>query len=66
VRVGSVRASIRDPGSPFVITFVDVEILGEPRSTEHDAVEWVASADLERYPLAPSDLAFARTLTGKP
>ena len=49
-----------------MITFVDVEIQGDPRSTEHDAVEWVASADLERYPLAPSDQAFARTLTGKP
>jgi len=64
--VGPVRASIPDQGSAFVITFVDVEILGEPRSTEHDAVEWVASADLERYPLAPSDQAFARTLTRNP
>jgi len=64
--VGPVRASIPDQGSPFVITFVDVGILGEPRSTEHDAVEWVASADLARYPLAPSDQAFARTLSGNP
>jgi mutator protein MutT len=66
VRVGPVRATIPDHGSAFVISFVDVEIRGEPRSTEHDAVEWVATPDLLRYPLAPSDQAFARTLTGKP
>jgi mutator protein MutT len=66
VRVGPVRASIPDQGSAFVITFVDVDITGEPRPTEHEAVEWVATPDLARYPLAPSDLTFARTLTGKP
>ena len=64
VRVGPVRATIPDQGSTFVITFVDVEIRGEPRPTEHDAVEWIAVPDLVRYPLAPSDLAFSRTLTG--
>jgi mutator protein MutT len=66
VSVGSVQASIPDHGSPFVITFVAVEILGEPRSTAHDAVAWVAAPDLVRYPLAPCDLAFALTLSRRP
>ena len=63
-RVGPVRATIPDKGSTFVITFVDVQIRGEPRSTEHEAVEWVTVSELVRYPLAPSDLAFSRMLTG--
>jgi mutator protein MutT len=66
VSVGPVRVSIHDPGSAFVITFVDVEIAGDPRSTEHDAVEWITAPDLMRYPLAPADSAFALTLTGTP
>jgi 8-oxo-dGTP diphosphatase len=63
LRVGEVRARISDPGSSFVIHFVDVEIAGEPRSVEHDQVAWVEAADLLRYPFAPSDLAFVRSLT---
>jgi 8-oxo-dGTP pyrophosphatase MutT (NUDIX family) len=33
--VGSVRLVLHDPGSEFVIKFVEVEIDGEPRSIEH-------------------------------
>lgn len=62
-RVGEVRARIPDPGSSFVIHFVEVEIAGEPRSTEHQAIAWVSAADLRDYPLAPSDRAFVRSLT---
>ena len=62
-RVGEVRARIPDPGSSFVIHFVEVEIAGEPRSTEHQAIAWVPAPDLRDYALAPSDLAFVRTLT---
>lgn len=63
LRVGEVRARISDPGSAFVIHFVDVDIAGEPRSTEHQAIAWVLAPDLRDYPLAPSDLAFVRSLT---
>jgi mutator protein MutT len=63
VRVGEVRSAIADPGSPFVITFVEVEIVGEPCSAEHEAIAWVAAPDLLGYPLAPSDRAFAESLT---
>jgi hypothetical protein len=46
-----------------VIHFVEVAIVGEPRSTEHEAIVWVTAGELLDYPLAPSDLVFAKTLT---
>jgi mutator protein MutT len=65
-RIGRVRSEIPDPDSHFVITFVDVEIAGEPMSTEHDAIAWVAAGELANYPLAPSDRLFAANLTAIP
>jgi 8-oxo-dGTP diphosphatase len=61
-RVGPVHAEIADPGSSFVVVFVEVDVLGEPRSTEHDAVAWVSTSELPNYPLAPSDRVFAEQL----
>lgn len=66
LRVGRVRSSIPDGDSPFVITFVDVEIIGEPCSTEHDAMAWVMAPELLEYPLAPTDRAFAQSLAVRP
>jgi (d)CTP diphosphatase len=63
LHIGDVLARIADPGSSFVIHFMEVVIIGEPRSTEHQAIAWVTARELLDYPLAPSDLAFARTLT---
>jgi mutator protein MutT len=59
MRVGDVRFARRDPGSVFVIEFVDVEIDGEPAALEHDEVRWVDAAELAALDLAPSDRAFA-------
>jgi len=50
----------RDPGSPFEIHFVPVEIEGTPRAVEHQEVRWVALADLASLPLAPADRRFVR------
>jgi hypothetical protein len=61
-----VRGEIPDPDSQFVITFVDVEIAGDPISIEHEAIAWVAAGDLAAYPLAPSDRLFARNLAAIP
>jgi 8-oxo-dGTP diphosphatase len=63
LHIGDVLARIADPGSSFVIHFVEVSIVGEPGSTEHEAIAWVKAGDLLDYPLAPSDLVFAKTLT---
>jgi ADP-ribose pyrophosphatase YjhB (NUDIX family) len=61
VRTLSVQPAIfevRDPKSPFVITFFPVEIEGEPAQLEHAAVAWVAARDLPFLALAPSDARF--------
>lgn len=55
-----------DPGSPFVVEFHRVEIAGEPFPLEHDALAWVAPADLAGYALAPSDRVFVDSLLGIP
>jgi 8-oxo-dGTP diphosphatase len=64
-RVGDVRFARRDPGSVFVIEFVDVEIDGEPAALEHDDVRWVDAAGLRRLDLAPTDRAFVEWLNGR-
>ena len=64
--VGRTLAAIRDPGSPFLIEFVEVEITdsAEPQALEHEEVQWVAAADLAAMDLAPSDARFAVILAG--
>jgi len=56
--VGEVEWSVMDPGSPFVIEFVPVGIVGEPRCVEHLALEWVDLDGSRRLPLAPADRRF--------
>ena len=58
VRVGSVLARVTDPGSPFVVTFVEVEALGTPRPIEHTEVAWLAPEGLREATLAPADQRF--------
>ena len=52
--------SAHDPGSPFVIRFVELEVHGDPEPLEHSQVGWFTPAELEDMPLAPSDAAFVR------
>lgn len=54
--------SARDPGSPFVIDFVEVEARGEPRPLEHSEVGWFTLEELRTMPLAPTDAAFVAFL----
>lgn len=58
VRAGDPLAEISDPGSPFVIVFVPVEIEGKPECIEHTEHRWGAPAELLKLELAPSDRAF--------
>jgi 8-oxo-dGTP diphosphatase len=60
--VGEVRFSVVDPGSEFLIEFVEVSVVGEPVALEHDEIRWVTAAEIHELPLAPSDRAFAATL----
>jgi mutator protein MutT len=66
LEVGGELFSMADPGSPFVIAFLPVEIEGEPRCLEHAALAWVTDEELLSLPLAPSDLQFARSRPGAP
>lgn len=58
IAAGDVVFRMRDPGSLFVIEFVPVDVTGEPRALEHEALAWVTLADAAALALAPSDRAF--------
>jgi 8-oxo-dGTP diphosphatase len=52
----------QDPGSPFLIEFVEVQISGVPRALEHDEIRWLNARELRSLNLAPSDQAFSLSL----
>jgi mutator protein MutT len=54
--------AIMDPGSPFLIVFLEVEIEGEPQCLEHAALTWGTPAELTAIHLAPSDRRFVEQL----
>ena len=56
--VGETLFSVHDPGSPFVIHFIETAIEGAPQALEHDAIQWVLPDKAVALPLAPSDRAF--------
>jgi mutator protein MutT len=61
LQVTAVRETLffcRDPGSAFVIEFVDVDVEGEPMAIEHEIVRWVTGEDMLGLNLAPADAAF--------
>jgi 8-oxo-dGTP diphosphatase len=63
---GAVLHVAADPGSAFVIEFLEVTITGTPQPTEHALVAWVAAPALARLPLCPSDATFVATLAAGP
>src|SRR5687767_4443548 len=62
IAVGPIEFSVADPGSPFVIEFLPVEIQGEPACHEHTALAWVSKNELQSFALAPSDHRYAAFL----
>lgn len=64
VAIGATLAAIRDPGSRFLIEFVEVEVTDASgaRALEHEELRWVVAADLANLDLAPSDARFAAGL----
>ena len=56
--VGKVLYECRDPGSPFLVRFLDAAIRGRPEATEHTAVGWYESEALATVDLAPCDARF--------
>jgi len=56
--VGSVLHSIHDPGSPYVIHFIEARIDGTPIAIEHSDLQWVTFNEALYLDLAPSDRRF--------
>lgn len=62
VTLGATLFEARDPGSPFLIRFVEVEVAGDPDPREHAELGWFTPPELRMLSLAPSDAAFVRHL----
>ena len=62
VKVGRRLFERQDPGSQFLIQFVEVTISGLPQPFEHEQLAWVLPTKLLSYDLAPSDRVFATAL----
>jgi len=60
--VGRVLLEVVDPGSPFLICFVEVEAVGDPDPLEHTSVGWFTPHELSQLPLAPADARFVSLL----
>jgi 8-oxo-dGTP diphosphatase len=56
--VGDRLFSASDPGSPFVIEFVQVQMSGKPISIEHSEIRWCTKAELSKMQFAPADTRF--------
>jgi len=58
--LGNLLYTAQDPGSPFLIHFVEVDISGEPKTVEHQEIRWFKVNDLYELDLAPADAEFVR------
>lgn len=55
IAVGDQEFAVHDPGSPYLIIFAPVTIIGEPTCHEHIGLQWGPPSNLALLPLAPSD-----------
>jgi mutator protein MutT len=60
--VGKTLLSVRDPGSEFVINFVETVVEGRLTAREHIDLAWVSLDSLPEYDLAGSDRIFGAHL----
>jgi 8-oxo-dGTP diphosphatase len=61
---GAAEWEARDPGSPFLVAFVPVRVVGDPVCHEHTALRWGTPGEVARLPLAPTDRAYVAWLRG--
>ena len=57
---GKVLFTAADPGSPYIIEFVEVEIKGTPKAIEHSEVRWCNWIEISQLSFAPADTRFVR------
>jgi len=65
VRVSSVGKTLftkKDPGSCFLVEFVEVSVVGDPTLIEHTDFRWLVPEQVANFPLAPTDEEFASHL----
>lgn len=55
----------RDPGSPYLVTFLAVTVAGEAVCHEHQAHAWLTVDALNALDLAPSDRRFVETVLAR-
>ena len=60
IDVGNLLFKTMDPGSPYSIEFVEVEIEGKPLAIEHSEVRWVKTLEMSDLSFAPADTRFVK------
>lgn len=58
ISVGECLFTAQDPGSPYLIEFIEVSVTGDPRNLEHEAIGWFGLGEMATLELAPSDRRF--------
>lgn len=56
--VGDIRLVVAEPGSHFVVNFIDVDATGAPQPLEHEELRWMTLEDMNAVELAPTDRIF--------
>lgn len=64
--IGRVLLAVQDPGSLFLVNFLEVEVSGNPEALEHAALLWAQPEQLITLPLAPTDRKFTLFLNSTP
>lgn len=56
--VGDVHLVVADPGSNYVVNFIDVDAAGVPQPLEHEEIRWMTLVEMSTVELAPTDRIF--------
>jgi 8-oxo-dGTP diphosphatase len=65
ISVGKRLFSASDPGSVFLIEFIQVQIDGKPISIEHSELRWCTITELPGLKFAPADTRFVNEVLFK-
>ena len=60
IGVGKLLFNSLDPGSPYSIEFISVDINGIPKAIEHSEVRWLKAFELSNLSFAPADEKFVK------
>jgi mutator protein MutT len=60
IGAGKLLFSTMDPGSPYIIEFVEVEIEGIPKVIEHSELRWCKAIEMTQLSFTPADTRFVK------